>query len=92
MQFEWNEHKARQNEHKHGVSFQEALTCFYDPRQIAFYDADHSEDEDREILLGHSRQGRLLVVCYTLRDDLVIRLISARRATRKEAQDYAKRI
>ncbi len=92
MQFEWNEHKARQNEHKPGVSFQEALTCFYDPRQVAFYDADHSEDEDREILLGHSKQGRLLVVCYTLREDLIIRLISARRATRKEAQDYAKRI
>jgi uncharacterized DUF497 family protein len=91
MQFEWNEHKARQNERKHGVSFPEALTCFYDPRQVAFYDADHSDEEDREILLGHSKQGRLLVVCYTLRGDL-IRLISARRATRKEAQDYAKRI
>jgi hypothetical protein len=91
MQFEWNEYKAQQNERKHGVSFQEALTCFYDPRQVAFYDTDHSAEEDREILLGHSRQGRLLVVCYTLRGDL-IRLISARRATRKEAQDYAKRI
>ncbi|OQW87991.1 MAG: hypothetical protein BWK78_08575 [Thiotrichaceae bacterium IS1] len=91
MQFEWNEHQARQNERKPGVSFQEALICFYDLRQVAFYDAGHSEEEDREILLGHSKQGRLLVVCYTLRGDL-IRLISARRATRKEAQDYAKRI
>lgn len=52
MQFEWNEYKAQQNERKHGVSFQEALTCFYDPRQVAFYDTDHSEEEDREILLG----------------------------------------
>ncbi|RKZ36728.1 MAG: BrnT family toxin [Gammaproteobacteria bacterium] len=91
MQFEWNEDKARLNKRKHGVSFHEALTSFYEPGQVAFYDVEHSEDEDREILLAHSNQGRLLLVVYTLRDD-IIRIISARRATRREAQDYARGI
>ncbi len=87
MQFEWNEEKARLNQRKHGVSFREALTSFYDLGQVAFYDVDHSED--REILLGYSNQERLLLVVYTLRND-IIRIISARRATRTEAQDYAR--
>jgi len=65
--------------------------CFYDSGQVAFYDVDHSEDEDREILLGYSNQERLLLVVYTLRND-IIRIISARRATRREAQDYARGI
>jgi uncharacterized DUF497 family protein len=52
MQFEWNEDKAKLNKRKHGVSFREALTSFYDPKQVVFYDIDHSEDEDREILLN----------------------------------------
>lgn len=91
MQFEWNEDKARLNMRKHGINFHEALTSFYDPKQVVFYDIDHSEDEDREILLGHSNQARLLLVVYTLRNDR-IRIISARRATRREAQDYARGI
>jgi uncharacterized DUF497 family protein len=91
MQFEWNENKARHNKRKHGVSFREALTSFYDSGQVAFYDVDHSEDEDREILLGYSNQGQLLLVVYTFRND-IIRIISARRATRKEAEDYARGI
>ncbi len=91
MQFEWDEDKDRHNKRKHGVSFREALTSFYDPEQVAFYDVEHSDDEEREILLGHSNQGRLLFVVYTLRDD-IIRIISARRATRREAQDYARGI
>jgi uncharacterized DUF497 family protein len=70
------------------VSFDEALSAFYDSRQVAFHDPDHSDDEDREILLGHSNQGRLLLVVYTVRGD-TIRIISARRATRKEARDHA---
>jgi len=91
MEFEWDEGKARENEAKHGVSFHEAVSCFYDPQQIAFYDPDHSEDEDREILIAHSSQGQLLVVVYTLRKD-TIRIISVRRVTRQESKDYAQRI
>ena len=68
-----------------------ALTLFYDLHQVAFCDPDHSEDEDREILIGHSSQGRLLLVIYTLRDK-AIRIISVRRATQREAEDYAQGI
>ena len=67
------------------------MSFFYDSHQIAFYDPDHSEDEDREFLIAHSREGRLLVVIYALRSD-AIRIISARRATRREAKDYAQGI
>lgn len=88
MHFEWDESKAQSNQRKHDVSFDEAVSAFYDPRQIAFYDPAHSDDEDRELLIGHSSQGRLLLVSYTVRDD-TIRIISARKATRKEGEDYA---
>jgi uncharacterized DUF497 family protein len=91
MHFEWDDDKAEANLAKHGVSFEEALTCFYDPRQVAFYDPEHSEDEDRELLIGHSDQGRLLMVSYTLREPM-IRLISARKATRQETKTYAQGI
>lgn len=91
MQFEWDDDKAEANRAKHGVSFEEALTCFYDPGQVAFYDAEHSDDEDRELLIGHSNQGRLLLVSYTLRDQ-TIHLISARKAVRREAKSYAQGI
>jgi len=89
MQFEWDDDKANANEAKHGITFHEAMGCFYEPNQVAFYDPEHSEDEDREILIAHSNQGHLLVVSYTLRED-AIRIISARRATRQEAEDYAR--
>lgn len=91
MHFEWDDDKAEANFAKHGVAFREALTCFHDPKQVAFYDPQHSEDEDRELLIGHSSQGRLLLVSYTLREP-AIRLISARKATRREAKDYAQGI
>jgi len=91
MQFEWDDDKAEVNLAKHGVSFEEALACFYDPEQAAFYDPEHSEDEDRELLIGHSKQGRLLIISYTLRGQ-TIRLISARKATRREAKIYAQGI
>ena len=92
MHFEWDEIKAEINKDKHqGVTFDEAVSCFFDPDQIAFYDPDHSDDEDREILIGHSEQGRLLTVSYTLRDN-AIRIISARKATNHETEDYARRI
>ncbi|MDE0513764.1 MAG: BrnT family toxin [Gammaproteobacteria bacterium] len=92
MQFEWDGIKAESNKDKHqGVTFDEAVSCFFDPDQIAFYDPDHSDDEDREILVGHSDLGRLLAVSYTLRND-AIRIISARKATHREIEDYARTI
>ena len=89
--FEWDTDKARANVRKHGVTFEEARSCFYDPRQIAFYDPDHSDDEDREMLIAHSDQGRVLIISYTLRTD-VIRIISARKATKSEENRYAQGI
>ncbi|HEY6985662.1 MAG TPA: BrnT family toxin [Rhodanobacteraceae bacterium] len=67
MHFEWDAEKAAANLAKHGVAFEEALTCFFDPEQIAFHDPDHSDAEHRELLIGHSNRGHLLIVSYTLR-------------------------
>ena len=91
MQFEWDDAKARDNVRKHGVGFAEATSCFYDLKQVAFYAPDHSKDDERELLMGHSNKGRLLIVIYTIRAD-TIRIISARRATRREAKVYAQGI
>lgn len=91
MHFEWDSRKAASNLLKHGVAFDEAQSCFFDPLQIAFADPDHSLDEDRDILFGRSEADRLLVVVYTLRKES-IRLISARPATRRESKKYAERI
>jgi len=87
MEFEWNKGKAEANLAKHGVSFEEAKTVFDDPLFIDFYDPDHSEDEDRYIIVGQSQQHRLLIVSYTKRQNIV-RLISAREATRTEKDAY----
>lgn len=89
--FEWDTDKARGNVRKHGVTFEETRSCFYDPRQIAFYDPDHSDDEDRELLIAHSNQGRVLIVSYAIRND-VIRIISARKSTKSEEIRYAQGI
>ena len=91
MELEWDAGKAADNERKHGVSFMEAASCFWDPLQVAFHDPDHSDEEDREILIGHSNRDRLLMVVYTLRAE-TIRIVSARRATRKEAKDHERGI
>ena len=91
MHFEWDAAKAEVNLAKHAIAFDEALTCFYDPGQVAFFDPQHSDDEHRELLIGHSSQGRLLIVSYTLRGRTA-RLISARKATRREAKTYAQGI
>jgi len=88
VEFEWDAAKATSNEHRHGVGFMEAATCFLDSNQVAFYDPDHSDDEDRDVLIAHSARGRLLMVVSTLRGEK-IRIISAREATRQEARDYA---
>jgi uncharacterized protein len=87
--FEWNEDKAQSNQQKHGISFEEAKTVFYDANALMLYDSTHSLDEDRYILLGVSSSLRLLVVCHIpLQDDEVIRIFSARTATKQERQQY----
>jgi uncharacterized DUF497 family protein len=87
MDFEWDDQKAARNLAKHGVSFYEAATVFGDPLAMTYYDPDHSQDEDRFLTFGHSDAGHLLVVSHTDRDDRV-RIISARRATRRERKAY----
>jgi len=85
--FEWDEKKARQNRTKHGVDFEEASTVFGDPLSVTIPDPDHSEEEDRFVILGDSIRLRLIVVSFTERGNN-IRIISARRATRRERKDY----
>ena len=85
--FEWDPAKAPANLRTHGVSFEEAATVFQDPMAKIHSDPDHSESEDRAVLIGHSTSGRLLVVAFTDRQDR-IRLISARATTRHERKDY----
>ena len=89
LHFEWDEPKAKANIAKHGVSFDEAKTVFYDERARLITDPDHSEDEERFILLGCSSGFKLLIVCHCYRaNDGVIRIISARKATKREAASY----
>ena len=88
VQFEWDRDKATTNLRKHGVSFDEASTVFDNPLAHIFDDQDHSTDEAREIIVGHSISDRLLLVCFTERAKDVIRIFSARPATRKERKDY----
>ena len=88
MVFEWDPNKARRNIEKHGVSFEEAATAFEDPLSFTRFDPDHSEDEDRFLLLGATRAGRLVVVSHTDRGESV-RIISARLASRRERRTYA---
>ena len=89
IEFEWNPAKAKANLKKHGVPFEEAATVFFDDRAIEFYDDSHSDWEDRMLLLGLSTKLRLLLVCHCHRvSDSVIRIISARKATKNEAKLY----
>jgi uncharacterized protein len=88
LSFEWDRKKAAANLHKHGVSFDEASTVFYDPLGAIFDDEEHSEEELREIIIGHSAIGRLLVVSFTERAANLARIISARSATPVEREDY----
>jgi uncharacterized DUF497 family protein len=87
MEFEWDRDKAVRNHKKHGVSFEEAVTVFYDPLSATFGDPDHSAVEERLITVGYSAQGRLLVVCHTERLG-VVRIISARGATAGERRRH----
>ena len=89
IRFEWSPAKSRANAGKHGVSFDEAASIFYDEFARQFYDDEHSSEEDRFIMLGMSRQDRVLVVIHCERETGdVIRIISARKATRREREFY----
>ena len=87
FEFEWDGAKAEENVKDQSVAFDEALTVFADPLARIFDDPEHSGDEHREILIGHSMQRRLLVVCFTERAGKA-RIISARETTKRERQDY----
>ncbi|WP_455719100.1 BrnT family toxin [Agathobacter sp.] len=90
LKFEWDNNKALINADKHGVTFEEAMTVFSDENAILFDDPDHSEEEDRFLLLGISDQAKILIVCHCYRgEDDVIRIISARKATKTEAKQYS---
>jgi uncharacterized DUF497 family protein len=89
LRFDWDEKKNKSNRTKHGIWFEEAQTVFGDPHGRLFYDPEHSECEDRFILLGMSAAARILVVVHCHRDsNSVVRIVSARKATRKEARYY----
>lgn len=89
VRFIWDSQKSKSNKAKHGVSFEEAQTVFCDENAKVIYDPDHSVDEDRFILLGVSFKLRLLVACYCYRENgTVIRIFSARRANRREEEQY----
>ena len=88
MTFEWDERKAIANLRKHGIEFAEAMSVFADPLGRIFADEDHSGEERREIIVGHSSEGRLLIISFVERESDRVRIISARRATRLEKQDY----
>ena len=87
MNFEWDDNKATTNLIKHGISFEEAQTVFDDPLFVDFFDPDHSENEQRYLMIGHSDAGNLLIVSYTERGRNN-RLISARKVTKREKQIY----
>ena len=87
LNFEWDENKAKSNLAKHGVKFEEAATVFGDPLSITIPDPAHSQLENRSVILGHSHNQKLLVVVHTDRGDN-IRIISARRASRRERINY----
>lgn len=89
LKFEWDENKNKTNIIKHKVSFEEAKTVFYDEEALVINDPDHSENEERFIILGESNRANLLVVCHCCRvSETIIRIISARKATKTEAKQY----
>ena len=92
ISFEWDENKNSSNKRKHGVSFEEARTVFYDENALLIDDPEHSEDEERFVILGFSEKARVLVVCHCYRsEETVIRIISARKATKNEMKYYEER-
>jgi uncharacterized DUF497 family protein len=91
--FDWDEAKNRANRKKHGIWFEEAVSVFADSHARLFVDPDHSDDEEREVILGISSAAKLLTVVHCYREnDSVVRIISARRATTRETEYYAEGI
>ena len=89
LKFEWDENKNQINQKKHGIAFEEAQTVFYDADALVITDPEHSEKEERFIILGFSKKTNLLVVCHCYRSmDEIIRIISARKATAAETKQY----
>lgn len=89
IRFEWDENKNTINKKKHHISFEEAQTVFYDAEALVIDDPEHSEDEERFIILGLSKKANLLVVCHCYRSsETIIRIISARKATTTESRHY----
>jgi len=89
LRFEWDEKKQESNIKKHGVSFEEARTVFFDENAIQFFDPDNSEDEDRFLLLGMSVKPQALVICHCFREtETLVRIISARKADKSEEKAY----
>jgi uncharacterized protein len=92
LHFEWNEAKNEANAKKHGVSFEEAQTVFFDEDAFQVFDPEHSDQEDRFLLIGRSFHRRVLMVCHCFRSsEEIIRIISARKATARERNIYRKR-
>ena len=91
LKFEWDPKKAASNLSRHGVSFAEGITVFRDVLARIFDDEDHSTDEQREIIIGHSAKQRLLIVCFTSQGESV-RIFSARKATKREREDYEENV
>ena len=89
IEFEWDTTKASSNKRKHGISFEEAQSVFYDDFAIQFFDEENSNEEDRFLILGHSNQSRILLICHCEKNSgNLIRIISARKATAKERKLY----
>ncbi|MEE9322427.1 MAG: BrnT family toxin [Granulosicoccus sp.] len=89
LEFEWSKRKATSNQKKHGVSFEEARTVFFDESAIQYHDPDNSDQEERFILLGLSFRPQALVVCHCFREsETVVRIISARKADKVEKKAY----
>lgn len=93
IKFEWDTIKAASNQKKHGISFEEARSVFYDEFAVQFYDEEHSGAEDRFLMLGLSSESRILLICHCERDSgCTIRIISARKATKTERLHYKGKI
>ncbi len=89
LTFDWDQSKSALNKRKHGVTFEEAITVFYDEDALEFEDPEHSVDEDRFLMLGLSSQTRVLIVSHCLRESgAIVRIISARKATKEESKKY----
>jgi uncharacterized DUF497 family protein len=95
LRLEWSQNKARENIRRHGISFEEARTVFYEENAIEFFDQDHSFKEDRYLMVGFSSKINLLLVSYTVReekDEDIIRIISSRKPTEKEQKIYFEKL